>query len=71
MMRIVKVKRKYLKSDKLNCRLILTILNICEVTEEEGMQVVSFYQIFNVNDIWNFDQFPNVKEIEDLVESGK
>jgi hypothetical protein len=70
-MRIVKVKKKYLKSDKLNCRLILTILNICEVTEEEGMQVVSFYQIFNVNDIWNFDQFPNVKEIEDLIESKK
>lgn len=67
-MRIVKVKKKYLKSEKLNCRLILTILNVCEVTEEEGMQVVSFYQIFNVNDIWNFDRFPDIKEMEELIE---
>jgi hypothetical protein len=68
-MRFIKVKRKYLKSEKLNCRLVLTILNVCEITEEEGIEVVSFYQIFNVNDIWNFDRFPNIKEIEEPANS--
>lgn len=55
-MKIIKIKRKYIKSDKLNCKLILTIFNICEITVEDGKEILNFYQIYNLDEVWDFEK---------------
>lgn len=52
-MEVVKVHKRTLKSDILGCKLVLTIFDICEtVKKEDGSEVVSFHQVYNVREIW-------------------
>lgn len=55
-MRLVKVKRKQEEKNLGNLKLVFTLLNVCELTQEEGETTLDFYQIYNVTEVWNMQE---------------
>lgn len=61
-MRLVKVKRSQEEKTVGNLKLILTVLNVCEATKEDGAATLDFYQIYNVMEVWNL--LPEVETVQ-------
>ncbi len=55
-MRLVKVKRKQEEKNLGSLKLVFTLLNVCEMTQEEGATTLDFYQIYNVTEVWNLQE---------------
>lgn len=56
MMRLVKVKRKQEEKTIGNLKLVFTLLNVCECTQEKEATTMDFYQIYNVTEVWNLQE---------------
>ncbi|HLC77371.1 MAG TPA: hypothetical protein VJH04_04165 [archaeon] len=54
-MRLVKVKRKQEEKSFGNLKLVFTLLNVCELTQEGNDTTLDFHQIYNVTEVWNLD----------------
>jgi hypothetical protein len=54
-MRLVKVKRNQEEKTLGNRKLVLTVLSVCETTQEEDSTTLDIYQIYNVTEVWNLD----------------
>ncbi len=52
-MHLVKVKRKQEEKTLGNLKLVFTLLNVCEVTQEDSTTTLDVYQIWNVTEVWN------------------
>lgn len=55
-MRLVKVKRKQEEKNFGSLKLVFTLLNVCEVTQEDATTTLDFYQIYNVTEVWNLQE---------------
>ena len=55
-MKLVKVKRKQEEKNLGNLKLVFTLMNVCEMTQEEGETTLDFYQIYNVTEVWNLQE---------------
>ena len=55
-MRLVKVKRKQEEKSMGNLKLVFTLLNVCELTQEDASTTLDFYQIYNVTEVWNVQE---------------
>ena len=55
-MRLVKVKRKQEEKNLGNLKLVFTLLNVCEMTQESEETTLDFYQIYNVTEVWNMQE---------------
>jgi len=53
-MEVVKVHKKTVQNEQLGLKIVLTILDVCEtIKEEAGTEVLNFYQIYSVKEVWN------------------
>ena len=59
-MRLVKVKKKQEEKTFGNMKLVFTLLNVCETTQEEGATTLDIYQIYNVTEVWNMEEVQNI-----------
>jgi len=52
-MEVMKVHKKILRDEALGCRIVITILDVCDTAKkEDGCEVLNFYQIYNVREVW-------------------
>ena len=61
-MRLVKVKKKQEEKTLGNLKLVFTLLNVCEATQEEGSTTLDIYQIYNVTEVWNMEEVEQITE---------
>lgn len=53
-MEVVKVHKRTVQNEQIGLKIVLTVLDVCETMKEEnGTEVLNFYQIYNVREIWN------------------
>lgn len=52
-MRLVKVKRKQQEKTIGNLKLVLTLLNVCELSEEDQVTFLDVYQVFNITEVYS------------------
>ncbi len=60
-MRLVKVKRRQEEKSVGNLKLVFTVLNVCEVTQEDGATTLDVYQIYNVTEVWNLQELSSMQ----------
>lgn len=61
-MRLVKVKKKQEEKTCGNVKLVFTLLNVCETTQEGSDMTLDIYQIYNVTEVWNMEEVQNIIE---------
>ncbi|MBI4174790.1 MAG: hypothetical protein HY517_04030 [Candidatus Aenigmarchaeota archaeon] len=55
-MRLVKVKKKQEEKTFGNMKVVFTLLNVCETTQDSGSMTLDIYQIYNVTEVWNMEE---------------
>lgn len=63
-MRLVKVKRRQEEKNFGNLKLVFTLLNVCELTQEDATTTLDFYQIYNVTEVWNLQEIQQVQGVQ-------
>lgn len=61
-MRLVKVKKKQEEKTFGNMKLVFTLLNVCETTQEGDDTTLDIYQIYNVTEVWNMEEVQKITE---------
>ena len=61
-MRLVKVKKRQEEKTFGNMKVVFTLLNVCETTQESESMTLDIYQIYNVTEVWNMEEVQQIME---------